>query len=148
MSSSGMLRRLALVRTDASEELSASIIKEARIGELGTTLALISNRRTLKSYILFIQHIKSSFRFLTVISSPLKFHYYFVQIWTRTYKAFNNILKTSDDGGQRSECLSFWHFSIVFLLSATEHSVLWTESVDHLRWRMRNIYPLATSDWN
>jgi hypothetical protein len=33
---SGMLRRMALVRTDVSEELSASIIRATRIGELGT----------------------------------------------------------------------------------------------------------------
>jgi hypothetical protein len=33
---SGMLRRVALVRTDVSEELSASIIRMIRIGELGT----------------------------------------------------------------------------------------------------------------
>jgi hypothetical protein len=38
MVSSGMLRRVALVRTDASEELSASFIRVARIGELGTSL--------------------------------------------------------------------------------------------------------------
>jgi hypothetical protein len=37
MSSSGMLRRVALVRTDVSEELRASIIRVTRIGELGTT---------------------------------------------------------------------------------------------------------------
>jgi hypothetical protein len=36
MPSSGILRRVALVRTDISEELSASIISVARIGELGT----------------------------------------------------------------------------------------------------------------
>jgi hypothetical protein len=36
---SGMLRRVALVRTDVSEELSASFIRVTRIGELGTTLA-------------------------------------------------------------------------------------------------------------
>jgi hypothetical protein len=36
--SSGILRRVALVRTDVSEELSASIISVTRIGELGTTL--------------------------------------------------------------------------------------------------------------
>jgi hypothetical protein len=36
MASSGMLRRMALVRTDVSEELSASIIRVTRIGELGT----------------------------------------------------------------------------------------------------------------
>jgi hypothetical protein len=35
-----MLRRVALVRTDASEELSASFIRVAIIGELGTTLAV------------------------------------------------------------------------------------------------------------
>jgi hypothetical protein len=33
---SGMLRRVALVRTDVSEELIASIIRMTRIGELGT----------------------------------------------------------------------------------------------------------------
>jgi hypothetical protein len=45
-----MLRRVALVGTDVSEEPSASFIKGTRIGELGTTLAVTSNRRT--SYIL------------------------------------------------------------------------------------------------
>jgi hypothetical protein len=39
---------VALVRTDVSEELSASIIRVTRIGELGTTLAVTSNRRTLR----------------------------------------------------------------------------------------------------
>jgi hypothetical protein len=37
-----MLRGVALVRTDVSEELSASFIRMTRIGELGTTLAAIS----------------------------------------------------------------------------------------------------------
>jgi hypothetical protein len=38
-----MLRRVALVRTDVPEELSASIIRMTRIGELGTTLAITNN---------------------------------------------------------------------------------------------------------
>jgi hypothetical protein len=47
MPSSEMLRRVDLVRTDVSEELSASI-RVTGIGELGTTLAVTSNRRTLR----------------------------------------------------------------------------------------------------
>jgi hypothetical protein len=43
MASSGILRRVALVRTNVSEELSASIIRVTGIGELGT-LAVTSNR--------------------------------------------------------------------------------------------------------
>jgi hypothetical protein len=73
MASSGMLRRVALVRTDVSEELSSSIIRVTRIGELGT-LAVTSNRRrnipediilnshrceNLKSYITFFFHSQS-----------------------------------------------------------------------------------------
>jgi hypothetical protein len=45
MASSGMLHRVALVRTDVSEELSTSFIRVTRIGELAVT----SNRRTLCS---------------------------------------------------------------------------------------------------
>jgi hypothetical protein len=46
MASSGMLHRVALVRTDVSEELSTSFIRVKGIGELGTTLAVTSDRRT------------------------------------------------------------------------------------------------------
>jgi hypothetical protein len=49
MASSGMLRRVALVITDVSEELSASFIRVTRIGELGT-LAVTSNRRMQANY--------------------------------------------------------------------------------------------------
>jgi hypothetical protein len=48
MPSSRILRRVGLVIIDVSEEHIASIIKVARIGELGTTLAVTRNRNTLE----------------------------------------------------------------------------------------------------
>jgi hypothetical protein len=47
MSYSGMLRHVALVSTDVSEEPTASIIRVIRIGELGT-LTVTTNLRTLR----------------------------------------------------------------------------------------------------
>jgi hypothetical protein len=47
-----MLCRVVFVRTDVSEELNTSIIRVTRIGELGKTLAVTSNRRTPSSPIL------------------------------------------------------------------------------------------------
>jgi hypothetical protein len=44
----GVLRHVAPVRTNVSKELSAYFIRVTRIGELGTTLAATSNRRTLR----------------------------------------------------------------------------------------------------
>jgi hypothetical protein len=44
---SGMLRRVDFVRTNVSEERIASIIRMTGIGELGTTLAVASNRSSL-----------------------------------------------------------------------------------------------------
>jgi hypothetical protein len=46
MPSSGTLRHVALVRTDVSEE-GITINRVKRIGEIGTMLAVTSNRRTL-----------------------------------------------------------------------------------------------------
>jgi hypothetical protein len=45
MPTSGMLRRVALVKTDVVEERIAFTIRMTRIGELGTALAVTSNRR-------------------------------------------------------------------------------------------------------
>jgi hypothetical protein len=43
MPPSGMLRRLALVRIDVTEELSASIIRMTGIGELGTPVSFAAS---------------------------------------------------------------------------------------------------------
>jgi hypothetical protein len=43
-----MLRRVILVKTDVSKERSDSFIRVTRVDELGTTLAVISNRHMLR----------------------------------------------------------------------------------------------------
>jgi hypothetical protein len=43
MPSSGILRRVVLLRTNVSEELNASILRVIRIGEVGTTSAVTSD---------------------------------------------------------------------------------------------------------
>jgi hypothetical protein len=72
MASSGMLRRVAFVRTDVSEELSASFIRMTRIVELGTTLAVTSNRRTLRrDYLVFLRSVRRLLVTANVPSSPI-----------------------------------------------------------------------------
>jgi hypothetical protein len=51
MPASAMLRGVALVRTDVSEERIASIIKVPRIGELRTTLAVTSDKSNTVQYL-------------------------------------------------------------------------------------------------
>jgi hypothetical protein len=62
-----MLRRVALVRTDASEEPSASFFRVTRIGELGTTLAATSNRCTLRTSQLVAASVVPSSRILVTL---------------------------------------------------------------------------------
>jgi hypothetical protein len=55
-----MLRSVALVRTEVSDELSASFIRVSRIGELGTTLAVTSNRRSMSRLLVAASVVPSS----------------------------------------------------------------------------------------
>jgi hypothetical protein len=71
-----MLRCVDVVRTDVSEDLSASFIRVTRIGELRTTLAVPSNRRTLrrntKYPLLFLRSVRRLLvRASVVPSSPI-----------------------------------------------------------------------------
>jgi hypothetical protein len=65
-----MLRRVALVRTDVSEELSTSFIRVTKIGEVGTALAATSNRRRL---LVASNAVPSSPILVTVVMKALSF---------------------------------------------------------------------------
>jgi hypothetical protein len=70
-----MLRRVAVVRTDVSEDLSASFIRVTRIGELGTTIALTRNSDFHSSFLSHLVFLRSVRRLLVrasvVPSSPI-----------------------------------------------------------------------------
>jgi hypothetical protein len=67
-----MLRHVVLVKTDDSEELSASFIRVTRIGELGTTLAVTRNRRTLRRNLVFLRSVRRLLVIASVVpSSPI-----------------------------------------------------------------------------
>jgi hypothetical protein len=70
MPSSGILRRVALVRTDILEECSAYIIRVTRIDEIGTTLAVASNRRTMRRNIANV--VSSSLIHVTLMMEALR----------------------------------------------------------------------------
>jgi hypothetical protein len=65
-----MLRRVATVRTEVSEECNSSIIRVTRIGELGPTLAVISNRRSVLQ-LLVTANVPSSLIFVTLMMKAL-----------------------------------------------------------------------------
>jgi hypothetical protein len=67
-----MLRRVALVRTDVSDELRASFIRVTRIGELGTTLAVTSKRflRSVRRLLVTASVVPSSPILVTLMKAP------------------------------------------------------------------------------
>jgi hypothetical protein len=71
MASSGMLYRVALVRTDVSEELSASIIRVTRIGELGINLAHLVFLRSACRLLVTADVVPSSLILVTMMMEAL-----------------------------------------------------------------------------
>jgi hypothetical protein len=70
IASSGMLRRVALVRTAVSKELNASFIRVTRIGALGTMLAVTCSVRRL---LVTASVVRSSPILVTLMKGGTKF---------------------------------------------------------------------------
>jgi hypothetical protein len=71
MVSSGMIRRVALVRTDVLEELSASFTRVPRLYELGTTLAVTSNLRSARRLLITASVVPGSPTLVTLMKEAL-----------------------------------------------------------------------------
>jgi hypothetical protein len=65
-----MLRRVALVRTDLSEEISSSFIRVTRIGEIGK-LTVTSTRRTRRRVLVTVSFVPSSPILFTLMKEAL-----------------------------------------------------------------------------
>jgi hypothetical protein len=68
MASSGMLRSVVIVRTEVSEEFSASIIRLTRIGELGT----LAVTRTVRRLLVTANAVPSSLILVTLMMEALR----------------------------------------------------------------------------
>jgi hypothetical protein len=71
MASSWVLRRVALVGTDVSEELSSSFIGVTRIGELGTTLSVLVFLRSVRRLLVTASIAPSSPILVTLMKEAL-----------------------------------------------------------------------------
>jgi hypothetical protein len=72
MPSSGMVRTVALVRTDVSEERSAASFTVTRIDELGTTLAVTGHRRSAERLLVTVNVYSSSPILVTLMMEALR----------------------------------------------------------------------------
>jgi hypothetical protein len=94
-----MLRRVALARTNASEERVASIIRVTRIHELETTLAVTSNRRTLRRNMALIRSVRrvcpSHHLRMETDQFPKRVFQYSGK-WTKSIKAIHQSRNRSD----------------------------------------------------
>jgi hypothetical protein len=97
---------MVLVKTDVSGELNASIIRVTRIGELGTTLSVTSNRRTLRrnTTLVTANVVPSSLILLTMMMKALRFPETWVLIKATRRKIPEDVFLHSD----RRENLKFY----------------------------------------
>jgi hypothetical protein len=126
MPSSGMLRRVALVRTDVSEEHNASIIRVTRIGELGTTLPVTSRLlvfpRSVRRLLVTANVVPTSPILVTLMKEALS--YSEMSVLTRATR--RNIPEDATLHSHRREDLRSYMYSICFPFNL--HPLFWPKS--------------------
>jgi hypothetical protein len=112
MQSSEMLRRVALVRIDVSEEPGTSFIRVTKIGALGTTQAATSNRRTL---------LRSIRRLLVAEDTILQHYSYFADSYLNRGDTFPRNVGSYKSLGVTSNKTEFFIITAVATSNLTWH---------------------------
>jgi hypothetical protein len=108
-----MLRPVALVRTDVSEELSASFIRVTRIGELRITLAVTSNRRILRRNT--ERNLKSYRKCLSIYTDLVLISYVIGE-----FCCLASFFFRTDAARSRQACRTFFAICLLFVLDFNE----------------------------
>jgi hypothetical protein len=138
-----MLRRVALVRADVSEERSASIIRVTRIGETGTRLATTSKQRTLRRYL--PSQGESFYEFFA--QEQTVNHLYYVQVLTTQRESFRR--KRSKlwpdrwilhhDNGPAHEAFTFRQFTVKKSMTKVHHPLHSSDLIPGDFWLFTNL---------
>jgi hypothetical protein len=118
-----MLLHMALVRTDISEDLGASIIRVTRLGEVGT-LAVTSNRRMLRRNTKSFHPDDGRAKFLRNVGSYKSHTTLYLRIILHSHRCEN--LKSYTFLKYRVSLVCWWPICVLSVLHVWERVGIWS----------------------